>query len=161
MTHPDFELRDGTIEDVPLLLSFIRAMADFEHIEVTATEDILRGSLFGEKPAACVQFVYAQGQPIGYLVYFFTFGTMTGRRGLWLDDIFIVPEQRGKGIGRALMSHLARVAVENDCARFEWTVLDWNTRAIGFYESLGAQMLPEWRICRITADQLPGLADGQ
>jgi GNAT superfamily N-acetyltransferase len=143
------DIRAGTIDDVPLLLRFIRSMAAFEKLTVTATEESLRSSLFGDAPAAKTLLVFTGDEPIAYATYFFTFGTMTGRRGLWLDDLFIAPEYRSKGIGKAVMIHLAQIAIEHDCARFEWFVLDWNTRAIAFYERLGAQLLEAWRVCRL------------
>ena len=154
----DVEVRAGTIADVPLLLSFIRAMAEFEKLTVTATEESLRESLFGEAPAARVLLAFVDGMPIAYATYFFTFGTMVGKRGLWLDDLFIDPAYRGKGIGRALMAYLAGLAVQQGCARFEWVVLDWNEKAIRFYRNLGATMLTDWRVCRLDEAQLPAIA---
>jgi GNAT superfamily N-acetyltransferase len=155
------EIRAGTVDDVPLLLAFIRSMAAFERLTVTATEESLRSSLFGANPAARTLLAFVEDQPIAYATYYFTFGTMVGNRGLWLDDLFIVPEFRGKGIGQALMRHLAGIAVQNDCARFEWMVLDWNERAIRFYEQLGAQFLSEWRICRLNEPDVKRLASGE
>jgi GNAT superfamily N-acetyltransferase len=154
----DVDVRAGTIGDVPMLLSFIRAMAAFERLTVTATEDVLRASLFGPEPAARTLFAFAGDQPIAYVVYFFSFSTFEGRRGLWLEDLFIDPAFRGKGVGRALMVHLAGIARAEGCARFEWAVLDWNETAIRFYRSLGADVLEEWRMCRLKADGIAGLA---
>jgi GNAT superfamily N-acetyltransferase len=154
----DVEVREATIDDVPLLLSFIRAMAEFEQLNVSATEASLRAALFGDAPAARALLAFVDGRPIGYATYFFTFGTMVGRRGLWLDDLFIDPAFRGKGIGAALMGYLATIAQQNDCARFEWMVLDWNEQAIGFYRRLGAQLLGDWRICRLDEGQLARVA---
>ena len=154
----ELELRAGMVEDIPLLLSFIRRMAAFENLTVSATEESLRASLFGEAPAARTLLGFVDGHPIAYATYYFTFGTMTGKRGLWLDDLFIDPGFRGKGIGRALMAYLADVALQNDCARFEWVVLDWNAPAIGFYQKLGATVLNDWRICRLDETQLPRIA---
>jgi len=151
-------VRPGTVEDVPVLLSMIRAMAAFERLDVTATEDLLRQSLFGSAPAARTLLAFVDGQPIAYAVYFFTFSTMVGKRGLWLEDLFVTPDFRGRGIGTALMAYLARVAIDNDCGRFEWIVLDWNERAIRFYEDLQARLLPDWRVCRLDSSQLPALA---
>jgi GNAT superfamily N-acetyltransferase len=157
----EVEVRDATVTDVPLLLSFIRSMAAFERLEVTATEESLRSALFGESPAARALLVFVDGEPIAYITYFFTFGTMFGKRGLWLDDLFIVPAFRGKGIGQALMQHLAAIAMEHDCGRFEWMVLDWNERAIRFYERLGAEFLSDWRICRLDEGNTRRLAAGE
>jgi GNAT superfamily N-acetyltransferase len=152
------ELRDGTIADVPLLLSFIRSMAAFEKLTVTATEESLRAALFGEAPAARVLLAFVNGEPIAYATYFFTFATMVGKRGLWLDDLFVTPAFRGKGLGRAVMAYLADVAIQHQCGRLEWMVLDWNEMALGFYKRLGASILTDWRICRLEEAQLPGVA---
>jgi GNAT superfamily N-acetyltransferase len=150
----DIEIRPASREDIPLLLAFIRSMAEFEKLDVTATEETLGEALFGEAPAARALLAFVKGQPVAYVTCFFTFASMTGKRGLWLDDIYIDPAWRAKGIGKALMLHLARIAVENNCARFEWMVLDWNKSAIAFYESLGAKVLDEWRICRMDEAQI-------
>jgi GNAT superfamily N-acetyltransferase len=152
------EVRDGTPADVPLLLKFIQKMAAFEKLTVSATEESLHGALFGEAPAARALLAFVDGQPIGYATYFFSFTSMMGRRALWLDDLFVDPALRGKGIGKALMAYLAGIAVENQCARFEWIVLDWNTEAIEFYQRLGAKVLTDWRVCRLNEAQLPLIA---
>ena len=158
-TDLEIEVRAGTIDDVPLLLSFIHAMAEFEKLEVTATEELLRESLFGESPAAHVLFAYVDGRPVAYAVYVFTFATMVGKRGLWLDDLFVSPDFRGKGIAKAQMASLADVAVQHKCGRFEWIVLDWNESAIDFYRAMGAAVLDEWRICRLDEDRLTRLTE--
>lgn len=160
LTRKNFEIevRAGTMEDVPLLLQFIHQMAAFEQLPVTATEDSLRAALFGEAPAARVLLAFSRTQPVAYVTYFFTFATLVGRRGLWLDDVFVVPEFRGRGVGQALMAYLAQIAQENQCARFEWMVLDWNQPALDFYAGLGAKVLSEWRICRMEGAPLLGLA---
>lgn len=152
------DVRAGTPADVPLLLTMIREMAAFEKLTATATEGSLKSALFGDVPAAHTLIVSVDGQPVGYAIYFYSFSSMMGRRALWLDDLFVVPAFRGKGIGKALMAYLARIAVENQCARFEWIVLDWNTPAIEFYHRLGAKILEDWRVCRLEEAQLPGLA---
>jgi GNAT superfamily N-acetyltransferase len=154
----DVDVRPGTAADVPLLLSLIRSMAEFERLGVTATEQSLQDALFGDAPAARPLLLFVEGKPIGYMVYFFSFSTMAGKRCLWLEDLFIAPAFRGKGIGRALMSYLAGVAIEHDCGRFEWIVLDWNDSAIEFYKGLGARVLDDWRVCRLDEEQLPSLA---
>jgi GNAT superfamily N-acetyltransferase len=148
------EVRPGTIADIPLLLAFIRSMAAFEKLTVSATEESLRMALFGDAPAAHVLLCFVHDKPIAYVTYFFTFATMTGKRGLWLDDLFIDPAFRSRGIGKALMAYLADVALQNQCGRFEWMVLDWNESAIGFYERLGANILSDWHICRLDETQL-------
>jgi GNAT superfamily N-acetyltransferase len=147
-------VRPGTIDDVPLLLDFIRSMAAFERLTASATEQSLRDSLFGAEPAARTLLAFVDGKPVAYSTYFFTFASMVGRRGLWLDDLFVDPAFRDKGIGEALMAYLADVAVRNGCARFEWMVLDWNESAIGFYRRLGATLLDGWRVCRLDEAQL-------
>ena len=145
----EVEVRAGTPADVPLLLSFIRKMAAFEKLTISATEESLHTALFGESSAARTLLAFVDGKPIGYATYFFSFTSLMGRRALWLDDLFINPDFRGKGIGKALMAYLANIAVQNQCARFEWIVLDWNTSAIEFYKRLGADVLTDWRICRV------------
>ena len=157
-TDLEIEVRTGTVDDVPLLLSFIRSMADFERLEVTATEEILRESLFGDRPAAHTLLAFVAGRPAAYVVYFFTFATMLGKRGLWLDDLYVSPEFRGKGIGKALLAYLADLAIENKCGRFEWMVLDWNKSAIDFYQSVGATVLDDWQIWRIDERDLVNVA---
>jgi GNAT superfamily N-acetyltransferase len=158
VNNVDVEVRAGTIADVPLLLAFIRSMAAFEKLPVSATEESLRAALFGDAPAARTLLACVDGKPIAYATYFFTFSTMVGKRGLWLDDLFIDPAFRGKGIGRALMACLADIALQNQCGRFEWMVLDWNESAIGFYKRLGATLLTDWRICRLDEAQLARVA---
>jgi GNAT superfamily N-acetyltransferase len=154
----EVEVRAGTIADVPLLLAFIRSMAAFERLTVSATEESLRAALFGDAPAAQTLLGFVDDKPIAYATYFFTFATMVGKRGIWLDDLFIDPAFRGKGVGQALMAYLASIAVQNQCGRFEWMVLDWNEMAIDFYKSLGASILSDWRICRLDEAQLAHVA---
>lgn len=154
----EVDVRAGTIDDVPLLMAFIRSMAEFEKLAVRATEDSLREALFGETPAARTLLAFVEGKPVAYMTYFFTFASMAGRRGLWLDDLFVDAAYRGKGIGGALMAYLADIALQNQCACFEWMVLDWNESAIRFYERLGAQVRGDWRICRLDGAQLSRVA---
>lgn len=154
------EVRPATAGDVPLLMAFVRAMAAFEKLACSATEDSLRDALFGPSPAGHALLAFAGGSPVAYVTYFFTFGTMVGKRGLWLDDLFVDPAFRGRGIGRAVMAHLAGIAVHHGCARFEWMVLDWNEPALRFYERLGADVLHDWRICRLEDAQISRLASG-
>lgn len=155
-----FSIHRATVDDVATVLRLIRALADYEKLahEVVATEDSLRAALFGPKPdAECV--IAREGtRPVGFALFFHNFSTFRGRRGLYLEDLFVEPDCRGKGYGRALLAHLAGLAVERGCARFEWSVLDWNAPAIGFYQSLGATVMDEWRICRLTGDALQALA---
>jgi GNAT superfamily N-acetyltransferase len=154
----EIEIREGTPEDVPQVLAFIREMAAFEKIPVSATEESLRVAFFGEKPAAQVLLVELDGKPVAYANYFFTFSSMLGKRGIWLDDIWVSPEYRGMKIGQAVMAYVADVAVKNDCGRFEWSVLDWNENAIQFYIKLGANVMPEWRICRLEGEKITPVA---
>lgn len=146
--------------DVPLLLAFIRKMAEYEKLDSAATEASLRSDLFGDSPAAHTLLAFVGDEPVGYAIYFFSFSSMMGRRALWLEDLFIDPPFRGKGIGQALMAYLAHIALEYRCTRLEWIVLDWNTSAIEFYRGLGADVLPEWRICRVDESRLSRLASG-
>ncbi len=156
--HAGFEIRTAAASDVPLLLTFIHAMAAFERLTVSATEESLRAALFGNSPAAHPLLLFVEGEPVGYAIYFFSFSTMAGKRGLWLEDLFIDPAFRGRGIGGAVMAHLADIALRNHCGRFEWVVLDWNDSAIRFYQRLGAIVLPDWRICRVDESHLSHVA---
>lgn len=154
-------IRFATVEDVPLILKLIRGLAEYERLasEAVVTEDGLRKSLFGERPQAEVIIAELGGQPAGFALFFHNFSTFLGKHGLYLEDLFVFPEFRGHGIGRALMARLARIAVERDCGRFEWWVLDWNAPAIGFYESLGARPMSDWTVYRLTGEPLARLAD--
>jgi GNAT superfamily N-acetyltransferase len=150
----------ATAADVPEILGFIRALADYEHLadQVVATEEALRESLFGARPQAEVVFACSGAERVGFALFFETYSTFLGRKGLYLEDLFVKPEQRGRGHGKALLQFLARTAVERGCGRFEWAALDWNAPAIGFYESLGAVQLLEWTTFRLTGDALLRLA---
>ena len=150
-------------DDVADLHALIRELAKYERLEqlcVSTTADIA-DALFG--PRAVAQALIARetgqsGAAMGFALFFHTFSTFLGRRSLWLEDLFVLPEHRGAGIGRALLQRLADLAVDRGCGRFEWAVLDWNTSAIGFYEKLGAVVLPDWRIARVTGDALRRMA---
>jgi GNAT superfamily N-acetyltransferase len=152
-----FTIRPAGPEDVPAVLQLIRGLAEYEKLlhECVITEAQVREQLFGAKPAA--EAWVAQVAPdrlVGFALFFTTFSTFLGQRGLYLEDLFVVPEARAQGVGRALMLRLARIAVERDYGRFEWSVLDWNEPAIGFYKQLGASVLPDWRRCRLTGQEL-------
>ena len=148
--------------DLPLVLEFIRKLAEYERLstEVIADEKALRESLFGVKPAAEVVFAYWESEPVGFAVYFTNFSTFIGRPGIYLEDLFVLPGFRSRGIGKALLGFLAGVAKERNCARLEWAVLDWNQPAINFYRSLGAVPLPEWTVFRLAGPALDDLAKG-
>jgi GNAT superfamily N-acetyltransferase len=148
------------VTDVPVILGMIKALAEYEQLthEVTATEEDLRQSLFGPRPAGEVVLAYAGDAPIGFALFFHNFSTFLGRHGLYLEDLFVVPEWRGKGVGKQLLAHVASIAESRKCGRMEWAVLDWNESAIAFYRRMGAHVLDEWRICRLTGSELRAVA---
>jgi GNAT superfamily N-acetyltransferase len=158
---PDtIRIRSAVAADVPLILSFIRELADYEKLshQVVATEADVRNSLFGPRPAAECLIAESGGKPAGFAIFFHNFSTFLGRAGIYLEDLYVKPELRGKGVGKKLLAHLAQLTLERGCGRFEWAVLDWNEPAIRFYRSLGAQMLDDWRINRVTGEALQKLA---
>jgi GNAT superfamily N-acetyltransferase len=157
---PDIRIERATVNDVPLILQLIQGLAVYEKLahEVTATEAGLRETLFGARPAADVIIAYAGETPAGFALFFPNYSTFLGKPGLYLEDLFVRPEFRGQGLGLALMKYLARTAVERGCGRFEWSVLDWNAPAIGFYEGLGAKLMDGWSIVRVTGNALTTLA---
>lgn len=152
------QLRPGTVDDVPQILAFIRALADYEKLthEVEATEEKLRTTLFptAGRPAAECVLACLDDRPAGFALFFTNYSTFLAKPGLYLEDLFVLPELRGRGIGKALLLHLARLANARGCGRVEWTVLDWNAPAIAFYESIGAVRKTEWQICRLTGAAL-------
>lgn len=147
-------------DDIPVILSFIRKLAEYEKLldSVTATEEILRRSLFGPRPAAEVLLAYWSGEAVGIAIFFHNFSTFLGQPGIYLEDLFVDVAHRGKGIGKALLVELARLAKDRGCGRLEWSVLDWNTPSIEFYKRLGARALDDWTIFRVTGDALDNLA---
>jgi GNAT superfamily N-acetyltransferase len=149
-------IRPASRDDVPLVLQFIRDLARYERLEheVTASETQLREALFGERCYAEVVFACMDGAPVGFALFFHNFSTFKGRPGIYLEDLFVRPEARGRGIGRRLLAYLARTAVARHCARLEWAVLDWNAPSIGFYRSLGAVPMDDWTTFRLTGDAL-------
>jgi len=156
-------IRPATAADVSLILAFIRGLADYEKLahEVVATEDTLRATLFpsssdpATRPAAaCLLAFTATGAPAGFALYFFNYSTFLAKPGLYLEDLYVHPEFRGQGIGKALLLHLAKLANQLGCGRMEWSVLDWNQPAIDFYESIGAERKTDWTICRLTGPAL-------
>jgi GNAT superfamily N-acetyltransferase len=162
-TRPAFRIERATERDVPLILQLIKDLAEYERMsdEVVATEQGLRESLFGARPAAEVIIAYAGDTPAGFALFFHNYSTFLGKPGLYLEDLFVVPEFRGHGYGRELLQKLAAIAVERGCGRFEWSVLDWNEPAIGFYKRLGARLMEAWKIFRVTGDALADLAAGR
>ena len=153
-------IRRAEPSDVATILGFIRQLAIYEKAEheVVASAEQTHAALFGEHAHCEAMIAENMGAPIGFALYFFNYSTWLGRPGLYLEDLFVMPESRGLGAGKALLKSLAKVAVERGCGRFEWSVLDWNTPAIDFYESLGAQPQSEWTIYRVTGDALQALA---
>jgi GNAT superfamily N-acetyltransferase len=156
----DFRIAAAQPADVPAVLEMIRGLAEFERLAhlCVATETQLSHALFGRDSTVEVVVAWEGDQTAGFALFFPNFSTFLGRPGLYLEDLFVRPEFRGRGYGRALLIHLARVAVERRCGRFEWAVLDWNEQAIGFYQALGATMLSDWRITRVAGDALAALA---
>ena len=153
-------IRPATAADVPLILQFIRELADYEHLthEVTATEEQLHATLFGPRPFAEALIGSVDGVPAGFAVYLHNYSTFVAQPGLCLEDLFVRPPFRKLGLGKALIAAVARIAVERGCVRYEWSVLDWNTPSIRFYESLGAELHGDWRRMRMTGAPLEALA---
>ena len=149
-------IRAATPDDAACILGFIRALADYEREPeaVEVDEPTLARQLCERPPPFECLIAELAGRPAGFALFFHTYSTWRGKRGLWLEDLFVLPEARRQGVGAALLTRLAALALERDCARFEWSVLDWNTPAIDFYQSVGAQVLDRWRICRVTGDAL-------
>ena len=159
----DFKIRAARLADVPIILELIRDLATYERApnEVTATEEQLVAVLFGEKPVAEVLLAFEGKSPVGFAVFFHNFSTWLGRPGLYLEDLFVKPEARGKGYGHALLVELARIARDRGCGRMEWAVLDWNDPAIQFYRKLGAKPMEEWTVFRLTRDGIAELATSE
>ncbi len=153
-------VRMAAPSDTPQILTFIRALAEYERLagDVVATEDGLRRSLFGAQPFAECVIAEWDGRPAGFALFFHNFSTFLARPGIYLEDLFVIPELRGRGVGRALLRHLARLAVERECGRLEWAVLDWNEPAIRFYGSIGAVAQNQWTVYRVKGDALHDLA---
>jgi GNAT superfamily N-acetyltransferase len=163
VTSHDYLISTAEPHDVPAIHALIRGLAEYERLAdaCQSTEADIANALFGAKPAAEALIAKTGGKngvAVGFALFFHTFSTFRGRRGLWLEDLFVEPAHRGHGVGRRLLTMLATLARERDCARFEWAVLDWNAPAIGFYESLGATLLTDWRIVRVTGQALDALA---
>jgi GNAT superfamily N-acetyltransferase len=153
-------IREAVEGDLPLILTLIRALAVYERLEhkVVATEEVLRASLFGARPYAETLIVEEDGEPFGFALFFHNFSTFIGRPGIYLEDLFVKPEARGRGYGKALLARLAAIAKERNCGRLEWSVLDWNEPSINFYKALGAVPLDDWTMFRVTDGALDALA---
>jgi GNAT superfamily N-acetyltransferase len=154
------DIRFARPEDVSTILRFVRELAEFEREadKVVATEALLHEAMFGERPVAEAVIAEADGEPLGMALFFHNFSTWTGWRGLYLEDLYVTPEARGQGVGAALLRHLAAIAVDRGCTRFEWAVLDWNEKAINFYKAMGAEPMDGWTVNRVSGDALAKLA---
>ena len=153
-------IEDATEKDIPLILSLIRGLSEYERLahECVATEDRLRETLFGKKKYAEVIVAYFNNEPAGFALFFHNYSTFLARPGIYLEDLFVIPSLRGKGIGKRLLIHLAKIATERNCGRLEWAVLKWNESAIKFYQSLGGTPQDDWTVFRVTGDALGSLA---
>jgi len=162
MSDAIFEIRPATRADVPVIVELIRALADYEKLAqlCVAGEPEITAALFGTRPAAEVLIAWKNGEAAGFALFFHNFSTFLGRRGLWLEDLYVRPAFRRQGGAQTLLQALARIARDRDCGRFEWSVLDWNAPAIEFYQALGATVLPDWRIVRVVGPALAAMADG-
>ncbi len=158
---PGFHIRAASADDAPVILAFIKKLAAYEKLAhvVVATEELLRETLFGERPTAEVALGYLEDKPVGFVLFFHNFSTFLGLPGIYIEDLFVEESYRGRGFGRALLLYVARLARERRCGRLEWSVLDWNEPAIGFYKKLGAVPMSEWTVFRVTGESLDKLAD--
>jgi GNAT superfamily N-acetyltransferase len=156
MTHPTLDIRPATPADVPALVTLIQALAAYEQLshEVTGTTDDLAAALFGPRPYAEAALAWVDDQPVGMVLFFYNFSTFLMKPGLYLEDIFVQPGHRGQGIGKALLLYIGILALTRGCGRLDWSVLDWNTPAIEFYQRMGAEIKPEWQTCRVTGAAL-------
>lgn len=157
----EYYIRKATIKDSNLILNFVKELARYEKAEheVLATEEHIKDSLFGSEPATHALICEKGSCPVGFAVYFFNYSTWLGKHGLYLEDLYVTPTERGNGAGKTIFKHLAQIAVKNDCGRFEWSVLDWNEPAIHFYESFGAKALNDWIIYRLSGQDLIEFAE--
>ena len=155
-----FNIRPATPKDIPVILDLIRQLAVYEKLEhmITGTDTMMHEALFGAQPSCKCVIAEEDERPIGFALYFTTFSTFLCKPGLYLEDLFVIPAARGKGYGRALLKHLASLTKSRDCGRFEWRVLDWNEPSIQFYKSLGATVMPEWHLVRMTEAEIGVLA---
>ena len=162
MSLDELNLRAATPADVPVLFELIKALAEYEKLShaVTGNAASLEAHLSGVRPYAEAIVAEFAGQPVGFSLFFHNYSTFLTQPGIYIEDLFVLPEYRGRGIGKELVTYVAQLAQERNCGRLEWSVLDWNQPAIGFYKRIGASILDEWRICRVTGDSLSSLASG-
>ena len=160
--HPLLSIRPASVDDVPLIRQLIAELAEYERLAdaAVATDDSLREQLFGARPAAEVLIGEVDGEAAAFALFFHNYSTFLGKPGIYLEDLFVIPEARGRGLGKALLKAIGQLAVERDCGRIEWSVLDWNTPAIGFYEKLGAKPVGGWTVYRMTGEAISSLANG-
>jgi len=154
-------ISSATEHDIPQILTFIRGLAEYEKLAHTcvASEESLRKTLFGPKPYAEVLIARLDNHPVGFALFFHNYSTFLAKPGIYLEDVFVLPEHRGVGVGKALLKRVAQIARERDCGRLEWSVLDWNAPAIEFYKRIGATVMNDWRICRMTQEQFGKFAE--
>lgn len=159
--NQSIEIAPANERDIPEILAFIRGLAEYERLahQCVATEESLRKTLFGARSYADVLIARLDGKPVGFALFFHNYSTFLAKPGIYLEDVFVLPEHRGAGVGKALLKCVAQVARERDCGRLEWSVLDWNEPAIEFYRRLGATVMPDWRMCRMTGDEIAKLAE--
>ena len=160
MSAPGCTIRFGRPDDIPTIFGLIKGLAEYERLSdaVVGTEDLLREHLFGERPYAEVILAEAGGRAVGFALYFYNYSTFLTQPGIYLEDLFVLEDERGRGYGKALLAALGRLALERDCGRLEWSVLDWNEPSIQFYRALGAESMDEWTINRVTGEALDRLA---
>ena len=161
MTQIDgFEIREAVVDDLPLILRFIKDLAEYERMkdDVITTEEILRESIFGEGSNTSVLLAFYNDEPVGFAIYFYNFSSFLGKKGIYLEDLFVQPDARGKGFGKALLIRVAEIARDENCGRLEWAVLDWNEPAIDFYKNLGAVQMDEWTVFRLNREAIEILA---
>ncbi|WP_035987544.1 GNAT family N-acetyltransferase [Leptolyngbya sp. KIOST-1] len=160
-TPTPLKIHPATPADIPALVNLIKALADYEKLahEVTGKPEDLEQALFGPRPYAEAVLAWIEDTPVGMALFFHNFSTFLMQPGIYLEDLFVQPDYRGQGIGKALLRHVGNLALERGCGRFEWSVLDWNAPAIAFYQSMGAEIKPEWQICRVTGEALAAFGE--
>ena len=159
--NPSIDIAPANERDLAQILAFIRGLAEYEKLahQCVATEEALRKTLFGKRAYADVLIARLNGTPVGFALFFHNYSTFLAKPGIYLEDVFVLPEHRSAGVGKALLKRVAQIAQERDCGRLDWSVLDWNEPAIEFYKRLGATIMPDWRICRMTGEQISKLAE--